>query len=347
MPKPTPTPKVDAEKPFLAVFTSGTFAATATISGTLSLGSVSYPVTGTLDVRGPDNRQIMTIATQTTESIKAGGVAYVKRGGLWFVEPAASAGSSANADLASSMRSILDLVDVGTVTKDGRTLHHLEPRGGAAIPLAAIGASDPTGDGKVDVDFYAAEDGTPVVMTISATWSQPNGKGTERAAMAIDYAFSNVGGKVVVAAPPQVWTTFKSKRFGYAMSHPIEWEATQSPAKAEPDTFLSAESSGVFVYRLARKGFSLNAATSAYVAQIKRSGSKPSVTSNKAATVDGSRARRIEWTSSFDGTRGWNDEVVVVRGKYVYFVMYSSLAKLTTTDRALFDAFLSTVDLPS
>ena len=36
----------------------------------------------------------------------------------------------------------------------------------------------------------------------------------------------------------------------------------------------------------------------------------------------------------------------MVRGTFVYVILYSSLEKLTSDDRALFDAVLSTVDLP-
>lgn len=349
-PAPSPTPKPDVAKPFLAILTSRTFAATAKIAGEFRLGSATFPVTGTYDVRGSDNRQSMTIAipkaTQTTESLTAAGVTYTKRGGLWFVKPAAAAGSSSGADLASSLRSLLDLVDTGTVTKGGRTLHHLEPRGSTSIPLSAFGASDPTGDGVVTLDFYAEEDGTPVVMTIAATWTQPTGKTTERASMTIDYTFSNVGGQVVIDAPQQVWTTFKSKRFGYTMSHPVDWEAEQSPAKRQPDTFYSAEATGVVALRAPSGGFSLNALTSAYVREVKGSFKKVSMSSNKATTIDGVKARRIEFAGTYKGTPTWHVEIVVVRGKNFYVFDYSSLAKLTTTDRAIFDAFVSTVDLP-
>ena len=348
-PTPSPTPKADVARPFLAILMSRTFTATAKISGELTVGSTTFPVTGTYDVRASDNRQSMTIglpSPQTTESVTAGGVTYVKRAGLWFERAAPAAGSAPSTDLASSLRSLLDLVDTGTVTKAGRTLHHLAPSGTASIPLSAIGASDPTGDGAVTIDFYVEDDGTPVVMTIAATWTQPSGKTAQRASMTLDYTFSNVGGQVVIAAPLQVWTTFKSKRFGYSMSYPVDWEAGQSPTKTKPDSFVSAEGSGVFILRVARQGFSLNTITSAFIKEVKRA-AKASVTSNKAATIDGFKARRLEFTGVFDGSREYDSEIIVVRGKYVYFFEYSSLEKLTKSDRDLFDSFIKSVRLPS
>ena len=349
-PTASPTPRVDAVKPFLAILTSRTFAATATITGELRVGSATFPVSGTYDVRGADNRQSMTIAVpgaaRASESMTVGGVAYVMRDGLWFVKPAAPAGSPAAADLASSLRTLLDLVDTGTVTKGGRTLHHLETRGEASIPLSAIGASDPTGDGVVTLDFYAEEDGTPVVMTIAATWMQPSGKTTERASMTIESTFSNVGGGIVIAAPQQVWATFKSKRFGYSTAYPVDWDAKQSPAKAQPDSIFSAEGTAFGGLRTSTGGFSLNLLTSGYITVLKRTGSKVSVTSNKATTLDGTKARLIEWTGIYDGSRAWHVDVVVVRGTYVYVFDYVSMAKLTDLDRAMFQGFLESITLP-
>ena len=78
---------------------------------------------------------------------------------------------------------------------------------------------------------------------------------------------------------------------------------------------------------------------------LPRSPTKASVTSNRSATVDGSTARRLEWTAIYKGRRQWNIEVLVVRGTYVYSIGYTSLAKLTPADRATFDAFISSVVL--
>jgi hypothetical protein len=156
-----------------------------------------------------------------------------------------------------------------------------------------------------------------------------------------------VGRPVVISAPSQVWSAFSSKRYGYAIAYPSDWEATQSPKKGDGDSILSADNVGVFANRYPTKGSSLNAITAAYVKLIKRTQTKASVTSNTPVTVDGSRARRVEWNAVYKGTREWNVDVLVVRGKNVYWVEYSSLARITPADRSTFDAFLSTLDLPS
>ena len=103
----------------------------------------------------------------------------------------------------------------------------------------------------------------------------------------------------------------------------------------------------MYVYRYSTGGSSLNNVTSRYVDELRRSKTKAKVTSNDASTVDGSRARRLEWTNVYQGTRMWVIEAVVVRGKYVYFFEYSTLEKTTKADRDLFDAFLRSVALPA
>jgi hypothetical protein len=150
----------------------------------------------------------------------------------------------------------------------------------------------------------------------------------------------------VVGQPPAVWTAFTSKRYGYSVAEPADWDPNQSSKKGEPDAFYSADESGFFVYRYTTEGNSLNALTSAYIRNTKRAGTKVAVTSNDPAAVDGSKARRLEWNATFKGTRHWSLEAVVVRGKYVYFFQFDSLAPITNADRDRYESFLSTVDLP-
>jgi len=164
--------------------------------------------------------------------------------------------------------------------------------------------------------------------------------------MTIEFAFSRIGGPVVVGQPPEVWTTFTSKRYGYSVAYPADWDLKQSAKKAEPDAIYSADESAFFVYRYATGGTSLNAITSTYVRNTKRTEKKVAFTSNDPATIDGSKARRLEWNATFKGTRHWSLEAVVVRGKFVYFFQLDSLAPVTNADRDRYESFLSTIDLP-
>ena len=238
------------------------------------------------------------------------------------------------------------MTDVGVVTKDGRSLHHLKPKNDTPIPISAIGMADPGGDGTVTFDFYARDDGTPVVMAMDAKWTAVDGTARTPVRMTLDYTFANVGGLLDIARPTQVWTTFTSKRFKYSIALPSDWEAEQGKGRKKPDVLQSAEQTGVYISRYLKGGDSLNRVTSSYIDGLKGLKTKVKVTSNKAASVDGSRARRLEWTTVYEGERAWVVEVVVVRGKYVYYFEYITLEKTTKADRDLFDSFIKSVTLP-
>ena len=112
--------------------------------------------------------------------------------------------------------------------------------------------------------------------------------------MTVDYTFSNVGGRGR-RTPAQVWTTFTSKRFKYSIALPSDWEAEQSKGRKKPDDLLSADDRRVR-HPLPDQAPRSTSGTSGYVDDLKRTKTKAKVTSNKAATVDGLRARRVEWS---------------------------------------------------
>ena len=176
------------------------------------------------------------------------------------------------------LKSVLDVTDAGVVTKGGESLHHLEPRQDAQIPISAIGMADPGGDGTATFDIYARSDGTLAVLAMSATWTAVNGSARTPVRMTLDYTFSNVGDPVVIERPAQIWTTFASKRFKYSIALPSDWEAEQSKGRTKPDILLGADVAGVYVYRFPTYGASLNSGTSAYVDDLKRSKTKAKVT---------------------------------------------------------------------
>jgi hypothetical protein len=330
-------PAVDAAKAFLATMQRGDFQAEATITGQATVAATTLDISGSFTVRGADNHTVLKVATMTEETLTSNGTTYERRNGLWFVKPGTTGGSNG---LASAFQRLLDVRDAGVVTRDGRPLHRIVSNG-PPLPLSAMGMD---GEGTLTIDFYVEDDGTLRVMAVHVDGT-PAGSTTPMA-MTIEFAFTKIGGPVVVGQPPAVWTTFTSKRYGYSVAYPADWDPKQSPKKSEPDAFYSADASGYFVYRYATEGNSLNALSSAYIRNTKRAGTKVAVTSNDPATVDGSKARRLEWNATFKGTRHWSLEAVVVRGKYVYFFQLDSLAPITNADRDGYESFLSTVDLP-
>ena len=330
-------PAVDAAKAFLSSMQRGDFTAEATITGQATVAATTLDVSGSFTVRGADSHTILKVASKTDETLTVSGVTYERRNGLWFVKPAATGASSGPG---SAFHRVLDVRDAGIVTRDGRPLHHLVSNG-PALPLSAMGMA---GEGTLTIDFDVEDDGTLRVMAMHVDGT-PAGSTTPMT-MTIEFAFSRIGGPVVVEQPPEVWTTFKSKRYGYSVAYPADWDLKQSARKAEPDAIYSADESGFFVYRYATGGSSLNAITSTYVRNTKRTETKVAFTSNAPASIDGSKARRLEWNATFKKTRHWSLEGVVVRGKYVYFFQLDSLAPITSADRNRYESFLSTIDLP-
>jgi hypothetical protein len=346
----SPAPNVDVAAAFTKAM-EDPFRANASVEGEMTVGSATYAFTGESTIDGPDNHQTITVAIpgapERTETMTLDGVKYVNRGGIWFEKPEAEEASGPGSDFSSVLKSVLDVTDAGMVTKGGRSLHHLKPRHDTPIPISAIGMADPGGDGTATFDFYARDDGTLVVLEMNATWTAVNGSARTPVRMSLDYTFTDVGRPVAIDHPAQVWVTFTSKRFKYTIAHPSDWEAEQGTGRKKPDLLQSAEQTGVYINRYPNGGGSLNEVTSSYIDGLKGLKTKVKVTSNKAASVDGSRARRLEWTTVYEGERAWVVEVVVVRGKYVYYFEYITLEKTTKADRDLFDSFVKSVTLPS
>jgi hypothetical protein len=346
----SPAPSVDVAALFLEAMRDP-FRTNATIKGELTVESATYSVAGSSTIDGSSNHQVLTFegpgVSDRAETMNLEGVKYSNRDGLWFETPREKSASGVGTDFSSVLRSVLDVTDTGMETRAGQSLHHLKPRQSTPIPIAAIGMADPGGDGTLAFDFYTRDDGTPVVMALNAAWTEVNGSSRKPLRMTLEFTFTNVGGPVVIQRPAQVWVTFTSKRFKYTIAHPSDWEAEQGTGRKKPDVLLGADLTGMYVYRFPTGGLSLNNATSTYIDNLKRSRTKAKVTSNTATTVDGTRARRLEWTNVYKGTRGWFIEVVVVRGKYVYFFQYTTLEKPTKADRDLVDDFQKSVTLPS
>jgi hypothetical protein len=343
---PSPTEPPDVVARFRAVIGDPGFSARVTITGEIAIGDGHFPITGTAAFRGLDHQEAMAMSTpgaeMADEARTVDGVRYERRDGLWFQMSPGTGDGPGGTNLAAAL---YDIVDLGIVTREGRALHHLTARDAVAVPLSAFGVADPTGDGVVSVDLYVTEDGAPAAMVIEAAWTAFVGATPEAATMTIEYAYAGVGSPVVIAKPDQVWTTFTSDRYGYAIAYPLDWEAQQSPGWYEPDTLASAAGIDLWVWRHPTEGDSLDQLVSGYVGWLESPDVRGDVTADEATTLDGEQARRLEYTVVADGNRQWEQAVMVVRGDSAYCFAICVLHELTEADRGLFDQLLSTVDL--
>ncbi len=172
-PTPSPTP-ADVSAVFIKKLASPDFKAAATITGTMSVGTVSGGITGSGAFSGPDSRTDLTITagtfTQETASVSVGTTSWSRRSpGPWLEDPAKAAGSP-DTSIGAVIKSMLSVTDLGVETRGGKSLHHLRSANGNAIPPAVFGVDPAVAkDAAFTLDFYATDDGTPAIMAIGGS----------------------------------------------------------------------------------------------------------------------------------------------------------------------------------
>ena len=51
----------------------------------------------------------------------------------------------------------------------------------------------------------------------------------------------------------------------------------------------------------------------------------------------------MEWSATFDGTRVWEIDTLVVHGKQAYYIGYATLEKPTATDRTIVENLIASM----
>ena len=340
-PSASPSSRIDVVEAFRAKM-AATQAFEATIDGTVKVGGTSVAATGTLQVSGSDSHQVMTIATakpQTTETITVDGTTYTRRGDAWFGAPATSSTTFGDAFAATLAR----LTDLGPVSIDGRRLHRLAPPPGTTIPMTSLGTSPGPAGGTMTVEFYANDDGTPAIIALDATWTQKAANVDQKASMHLDFALRDGATLITIAAPSPIWVTGNSKRLAYTLSYPSEWDVELARKGSDPDYYYGVEGQSFAVTRAKKCACTLNAMTTELIRYQRGHVKGFTVARNSTTRVAGLRARVFESRGRYPGGRAWDLTYVVVRGKYVYVLDYSSERPLTKQDRALADQLVASV----
>ena len=319
----------------------------ARIEGTVKVGATALPVEGSLLVDGPDSHQTLTFKTggtpQTAETMTVDGTSYAKRGDVWFGTPTTldAAKDTVNAAFG---RAIAGLTDLGPTSTDGRTLHRLVPPSGTTVPMTSL-ATAPQGssDGAMRIEFFAEADGTPAIIALDATWTQKVGDADQPASMHLDMVLADGGTPVTIDAPSPVWTTGKSKRLGYTIAYPTEWDVEFARKTSGLDTYYGLEGEALTATRTTKCRCSLNALATELIRYERRQIKGFKAIGNATTRVGGLRARRIESRGTYPGGRSWDLTYLVVRGKYLFVFDYSSDAPLTANDRAAAEQMMRTV----
>jgi hypothetical protein len=317
----------------------------ATIDGMVTVGENMVPVGGTLQVSGSDSHQVLTMMPggepRTTETIKVDGTTYTRRGDAWFAAAPSSTGTGGIDD--AFVKAMTGLTDVGTVSKDGQTFHRLTPPPGTTLLLSSFGAATAgSADGPMTIEFYAKDDGTPAGIGIDGTWTQKVDKVDQTASMHLDFALDTAK-TMTIDKPSPIWVTGKSKRLGYAVAYPAEWDVELARKTSGGDYYYGLNGEGFAVTRTAKCKCTLNA-TAIEVIRYERQHVKGfKVVRNSTARVAGLRARVIESRGTYDGARSWDLTYLVVRGKYLYVFDYSAPHPLKAADRAIAQQLVGSV----
>lgn len=353
-PSPSPSPPVDVAAEFAAIVESPAFSVEAVITGTIAVGQGEGTIAGSLTSGASANHLVMEITlpgqtSQVTETILVGGRTYDREGDLWF-EGGAQSGNDA---FLTALGDLDSLREAGPVVRHGEQLHRLVTGRGADLDAASLGFTDASVTGfEADVEFFAADDGTPAGLALSAAWEQDVNGTPMDATMTLDYTFTSVGRPVDIAAPEEVWVRFTSDEFGYRMAYPATWDFVHVPAEGEAaatDAFLAPTMTGpvptevdIYHYPDLEAGIPPNAWFRESVVVLEERWGTALETSD-AIEVNGIDARlfTLHGTDG-DGNAAYFQEVALFAGTAAWDIDWYSAPGTEAADRELLLTMLST-----
>jgi hypothetical protein len=158
----------------------------------------------------------------------------------------------------------------------------------------------------------------------------------------MDLTFATVGEQVAVLAPSRVWTWSTSKKYGYRMGYPSDWQYEKS-VKKFIDTYWGYDGDVLGVERSKSYGLTLNRIAT-YVtknaAALNRKAVK--IASNKPGKLGPLPARIVQYSGKVGKTRYYFVLYLAVKGSKLYWVELRTDKKTTSDDRKLAAAFAGT-----
>jgi hypothetical protein len=296
-PAPTRTP-IDISAAFLSRITAKDFKATEKVTGSVMVGSTKSVITGSGAQSGSDSRQVLTIKTgstsQTLSNVSLGGTSWTKADpGPWIEVPKTT---TPTRDFTAFLSTLTAVKDLDSEVRDGRSYHHLQPSGGNAIGAEYVGfGTGPNAkDAAFTIDFYATDDGTPVIIALAGTWTAVSGDAEVPASLTFEDALTNVGLPQTVDAPDDVWVRYTSTKLGYTMAHPADMKVTNDRTE---DTFSRDGQGLVYVATTPYTGSTARFASALQVSYRKPFGGAPDSVTDR--TLGGQAAVRLAY-KSFD-----------------------------------------------
>lgn len=320
----TPSPSPDVAKLFASQFTDE-FAAAGPIIGTISLGNLEGQISGAMAASGGNSgfQMMLTIPgilSTSSYQLKVDGKEYEsKDGGPFFEVDPSDAASGLSSVMAAAA---LTAKDEGVVSVNGEDFHHMVPSSGNAISAADLGMTEPSmADATGTLDFYARDDGSLAVMSLSLAWDMAVGDQQVPATMAMDFTF-NPGDTSLISPPDQVWTRHASKLFAYSVGYPVGWDVHEAQDGSDWDIFSYSPTEYTAIARdplTKADAGNLAGYVKAYIA-IEKSTSKAMPETNEATTALGGDAWRLTYHRNVKGDDLYSVHTLFVRGQDAYQV---------------------------
>ncbi len=345
---PTPAPSravIDIRSTFIGALHDPAMKARITMAIRTKLGKAVTTYDGHVEVDGFGHHITGTESaggrTVAFESTRADGGLFAKSDGLWFAVHSDRWDDSVNRllNMPSTVRTL------GAETRDGVTVHHLvldDADGFWAAGVLALNGSE-VADFAATTDAWALADGTPVAISIRATWHQAVGSGVAQGTRSLVAEFGRFGDATIsVKAPDSTWSTFTSRRYGYRIAYPSTWWS-EPAVEGYLDAYTGPEGA-VFAYRFPTHGASLAEVT----AEVRAHTSDfTGIAGAKVHSIDSAKlgplaARRAVLSGTLDGERYWWVTTYAVKGRWVYWVELRLLAKPSAEGIVLAKTFART-----
>jgi hypothetical protein len=180
------------------------------------------------------------------------------------------------------------------------------------------------------------------MVRLAAEWDQVVNKKRLHGITSMDLTFATVGEQVAVLAPSRVWTWSTSRKYGYRMGYPADWQYEKS-VKKFIDTYWGYDGDVLGVERTKSYGLSLNKIASYVTKNAKALNRKAvKIASNKPGKLGSMRARIVEYSGKLGKTRYWFVMYLAVKGSKLYWLELRTDKKTDATDRALAASFAAT-----
>jgi hypothetical protein len=214
----------------------------------------------------------------------------------------------------------------------------LLPPAGFAIPPSELGFDASVADLRASLEFWARDDGTPVVIGKSVSWTDAQGAYRTEG----EFVITEFGTPVTISAPAEVWGLFTSSRFEYQIAYPPSWQVTSEGTEVRLLGPAGIEGKQVVITRSQETNWTLAEWVSGRIAATLPD-FKKRPDSSRATEIGGEPARILTYHyTDPGGNKGLLLDAEVVHGERGYTIAWLSPAGSEAMDRDEFGSILST-----